>query len=88
VRRCRELNWWWWSGFCRTSTVPDRLSYSVEVCDRDETACAVERVAGLVPVRVVFSSHDVEEVALRKAEVARLWVGVGGRVVVEGFYDL
>jgi hypothetical protein len=48
----------------------------------------VERVTGLVPVRVVFASHNVQEVALRKTEVARLWIGVGRRVVVEGFYNL
>lgn len=48
----------------------------------------MQRVAGLVPVGVVFAADDVQEVALREAEVARGWGRVGGLVVVEGFDDL
>ncbi len=48
----------------------------------------MQRVAGFVPVCVVFAADDVQEVALGEAEVAGVGVGVGGLVVVEGFDDL
>lgn len=48
----------------------------------------MQRVAGLVPVGVVFAVDDVQEVALGEAEVAGIGARVGGLVVVEGFYDL
>lgn len=48
----------------------------------------MQRVAGLVPVGVVFAADDVQKVALGEAEIARVGARVGGLVVVEGFYDL
>jgi hypothetical protein len=48
----------------------------------------VQRVARFVPVAVVFAADDVQEIALREAEVGRVGARVRGRVVVEGFDDL
>jgi hypothetical protein len=64
--------------------VAHSLSNALKVGYGNETAGAVQRVAGLVPVRVVFAADDVQEVALGEAEL----VGIVGLVVVEGFYDL
>jgi hypothetical protein len=48
----------------------------------------VQWVAGFVPVGVVFTADNVQEIALRKGEVAGVRAGVGGLVVVKGFNDL
>ncbi len=72
----------------RTATVAHCLPYALKVRDGDKSAGAVQRVAGLVPVTVVFATDDVQEVALGEAEIVGVWARVGGLVVVEGFYDL
>lgn len=43
----------------------------------------MQRIAGLVPVGVVFAADNVQEVALGEAEVAGVGAGIGGFVVVE-----
>jgi hypothetical protein len=48
----------------------------------------VQRVARLVPVAVVLTADDVQEVALGEAEIAGVGARVGRLVVVEGFDDL
>lgn len=69
---------------CRAGAVAHCLSYALKVRDGDKSAGTVQRIAGFVPVGVVFAVDDVQEVALGEAELVR----VGGPVVVEGFYDL
>lgn len=49
-------------------------------------AAGNERVAGFVPIRIVFPSDHVEEVALAEGELVQV-SGIG-LVVVEGFDDL
>ena len=70
--------------WCWAATIAHRLAHAGKVRDRDEAAGAVQRIAGLVPIAVVFAADDVQEVALGEAEVGRVGGGVGGRVVVEG----
>jgi hypothetical protein len=49
----------------------------------------VQRVAGLVPLLVVFAADDVQEIARGEAQEASVGGSVrGARVVVESFYDL
>lgn len=80
VRRC---------GFRRAGAVAHRLANLDEICDGDQTAGAVQRVAGLVPLLVVFAADDVQEIAGGEAQKASVGGSVGGAgVVVEGFYDL
>ena len=71
-----------------TGTVAHRLAHALKVRDGNQAAGAVQRVAGFVPVAVVFAADDVQKVALGKGKIGRVGAGVGGLVVVEGFYDL
>ncbi|EFE38731.1 hypothetical protein TRV_06605 [Trichophyton verrucosum HKI 0517] len=69
------------------SAVPLVLADDLEEGDGDEAAgVGEERVAGLVPVLVVLSADDVEEVSLAEGEL----LSVLGRrlVVVQRFYHL
>lgn len=71
----------------RVSAVPLVLADDLEEGDWDEAAgVGEERVAGLVPVLVVLSADDVEEVSLAEREL----LSVLGRrlVVVQRFYHL
>lgn len=80
VRRC---------GFRRAGAVAHCLANLDKICDGDQAAGAVQRVAGLVPLLVVFAADDVQEIARGEAQEASVGGSVGGaRVVVESFYDL
>lgn len=80
VCRCR---------FGRASAVAHRFADFVKVGDGHQTAGAVQGIAGLVPLLVVFAADDVQEVARGETEEARVGRGVGRAcVVVECFYDL
>ena len=71
-------------GLGGAAAVAGLLSDGLEVGGGHEAARALQRIAGLVPRRVLLAADDVQEVALGEAEVA----GVGGGVVVEGLDDL
>ena len=72
---------------CRTTTISLVFADGLEERHGDETARVGEqRVAGLVPVRIVFSAYDMEKVALGKGQF--LSVFRAGVVIVEGFDDL
>lgn len=72
----------------RASAVAHSFAYAFEVGDGDEAAGAVQRVAGDVPLGVVFAVDDVQKVALGEGEVAGVGAGVGGCVVVKSFNNL
>lgn len=52
------------------AAVPFSAAESLEEGDRDETSGIGQGgVAGLVPIRVIFLSNDMEEIAAREAEL-------------------
>lgn len=63
------------------------LADDFEVGDRNETASVgYQRVAGFVPIIVVLSTDNVEEVAFGKGKllgIAGIWI-----IIVQGFDDL
>ena len=52
------------------------LAHGLEVANRHESSRALERIAGLVPLRIVFAVYHVQEITLSKTEVARIWSGI------------
>jgi hypothetical protein len=72
----------------RAAAVAHCFAHALKVGDGDQAARVGQRVAGLVPIGVVFAANYVQEVALGETEVAGARVGVGGVVVVEGLDDL
>ena len=57
------------SGLGRAGTLSISLAHNLEVCDRDKSSGTVQWVACFVPVFVVLSTYDMEEVTLREAEL-------------------
>ena len=71
----------------RASTLPLGLPDMLKVCHRDEAASIwYQRIAGFIPVRIVFSADHMEEVAFCETKFLGI-VWIGG-IVVESFNDL
>jgi hypothetical protein len=68
----------------RASTGPGLLANYIKELDRNQTSSALERVACLIPLRIIFAVNNMQKVALREAEVSRIW----SDIVVECFDDL
>ena len=67
--------------------MPLGLPNMLKVCHRDESASVwYQRIAGFVPVRIVLSADNMEEVAFCETEFLGI-VWIGG-VVVESLNDL
>ena len=75
-------------GLGRASTIANSLPHRLKVRDGHQSTRAVQRIAGLIPVGIVFAPHYVQEVALREAQVPCGVVGVGRGIVVEGLDNL
>lgn len=72
-------------GFGRAGAIAASLfADNFKVLGWDQASGALQRVASFVPGGVVFALDYVQEIALRKAEVAGVW----RRIVVKGFDDL
>ena len=76
------------AGLDGSCALPVLFPHDIEVVDGDQASLFVghQRVAGLVPVLVIFSIYDVKEIAFGKAEFLR--VGRKGSIVIFGFDDL
>ena len=67
--------------------MPLGLANMLKVCHRDESASVwYQRIAGFVPVRIVLSADNMEEVAFCETKFLGI-VWIGG-VVVESLNDL
>ena len=71
----------------RASTLPLGLPDMLKVCHRDESASVwYQRIAGFIPVRIVLSADNMEEVAFCETEfLGIVWIG---SIVVESLNDL
>ena len=71
----------------RASALPFSLAYGIEIRNWDKPACAgYQWIACFVPILIVFSTYDMEEVTLVKSELFwSVWIG---SIIVKGFYNL
>jgi hypothetical protein len=73
-----------WIRFCRSCAVPSLLPNNLKILDRYQTARALQRIASLIPVRVVLSCDHMQKVTLNETEVVWIW----RLVVIQRFDNL
>lgn len=70
----------------RAVAIAYSLAYDFEVLDGHEATLTLYRIAGFIPVLVIFSAHYMQKVALMERQV--VWWIYRGDVIVESDYDL